>query len=110
VSKPVIAIDFCAAYNYNQGTGDTATWADIQLEKGTTATAYEPWVDPTGFKVTDGKGNTFTPNTDGTVEGVTSTSPTMTLSLDKEGATIDVEYNRDLTAAIERIEAALFNN
>lgn len=79
------------------------------LEYGTVATDYEPWVDPTGFTVTDGNGNTFTPDTDGTVEGVTSTSPTMTLSLNKEGATIDVEYNRDLTAAIERIEAALFN-
>lgn len=76
---------------------------------GTTATAYEPWVDPTGFTVTDGKGNTYTPNTDGTVEGVTSTSPTMTLSTDTEGAIIECEYNRDLTAAIERIEAALFN-
>ena len=83
--------------------------SNVQLEKGDTATAYEPWVDPKGFKVTDGKGNTYTPNTDGTVEGVTPTSPTMTLSLDKEGAIIDCEYNRDLTAAIERIEAALFN-
>jgi hypothetical protein len=80
----------------------------IQLEESPATTLYEPWVDPTGFTVTDGKGNTYTPNTDGTVEGVTSTSPTMTLSTDTEGAVIECEYNRDLTAAIERIEAALF--
>ena len=110
VTKPITALDFCAAYNYNQGVDDVATWANIQLEKGTTATPYEPWVDPTGFKVTDGKGNTYTPNSDGYVEGVISTSPTMTLSLDKEGAVIDCEYNRDLTAVISKLEAALLNN
>lgn len=85
------------------------TLENIQLEEGETATDYEPWLDPTTIKVTDGNGNTFTPNTDGTVEGVTSTSPTMTLSTDNESAIIDVEYNRDLTAAIAKIEAALFN-
>lgn len=82
----------------------------IQLEESPATTAYEPWVDPTGFKVTDGKGNAYTPNADGLVEGVTSTSPTMTLSLDKEGAVIDCEYNRDLTAVISKLEAALLNN
>lgn len=69
-----------------------------QLEVGSTATDYQQYSH-----------NTYTPNTDGTVEGVTSTSPTMTLSTDTEGTIIDCEYNRDLTAAIERIEAALFN-
>lgn len=104
-SNYIDAAIYCVIGKGTQVTGSMYP----MVEESDTATAYEPWVDPTTFKVTDGKGNTFTPNTDGTVEGVTSTSPTMTLSLDKEGATIDVEYNRDLTAAIERIEAALFN-
>ena len=95
---------------YASGVSTTATISNIQIEEGTTSTPYEPWVDPTGFKVTDGKGNTYTPNSDGYVEGVTSTSPTMTLSLDKEGAVIDCEYNRDLTAVISKLEAALLNN
>lgn len=104
-SNYIDAAIYCVIGKGTQVTGSMCP----MVEESDTATAYEPWVDPTTFKVTDGKGNTFTPNTDGTVEGVTSTSPTMTLSLNKEGATIDVEYNRDLTKVIAKIEAALFN-
>lgn len=101
-------ICFYGLNSMNDGRG-VCKISGIQLEAGTAATDYEPWLDPTTITVTDGNGNTFTPNTDGTIEGVTSTSPTMTLSTDTEGAIIECEYNRDLTAAIERIEAALFN-
>ena len=61
-----------------------------QLELGTTATAYEPYIEPT----------TYTPNADGTVEGITSISPTMTLLTDTEGAVIHCEYNRDTNKAL----------
>ncbi len=57
---------------------------NIQVELGTTATEYEPY-----------KGETYNPNADGTVDGVASVSPTMTIFADKEGVTLDVEYTRD---------------
>lgn len=52
VEKPITNIDFCAAYNYSQSVDDTATWADIQLEHGNTATEYTPYIDPSAVKVT----------------------------------------------------------
>lgn len=87
VDKPITNIDFCAAYNYAQGEGDSATWADIQIEEGAVATDYEPYIDPTTVTVTRcGKnllpypfngttyshGITFTDNKDGsiTINGV----------------------------------------
>lgn len=57
-----------------------------QLELGTAATEYEPYITPTEY----------TPNTDGTVEGVTSLYPTTTLTTDTAGVIIDCEYSRDM--------------
>ncbi len=55
-----------------------------QAEYGTTATEYEA-----------PKSATYTPNADGTVDGVASVSPTMTIFADKDGVTLDVKYTRD---------------
>lgn len=80
-TKPITNIDFCAAYNYSQGENDTATWADIQIEKGTTATEYTPYIEPSTVTVSrcgknlvevTGKtetigGVTFTVNDDGSI-------------------------------------------
>ncbi len=68
----------------------------IQLEEGNEATGYEPY---------DGVG--YTPDTDGTVQGVTSLSPQMTLITDNDNVNIDVEYNRDLNKVIEELEKSL---
>ena len=57
-----------------------------QLELGITKTEYEPYIAPTEY----------TPNADGTVEGVTSLYPNTTLTTDKDGVLIDCEYNRDI--------------
>ena len=51
VTKPITNIDFCAAYNYSQGENDTATWANIQIEEGDTATEYTPYIDPSTVTV-----------------------------------------------------------
>lgn len=72
-----------------------------------TATDYEPWVDPTTFRVTAG-GKTFTPDSSGNVEGLTSDMLAGGISVNN-GGIVDCEYNRDLTKAIAKIEAALFN-
>ena len=71
-----------------------------QLELGTTATEYEPYITPTEF----------TPTADGTVEGVTSLYPNTTLTTDTAGVLIDCEYNRDINKAFAALEAAIATN
>jgi hypothetical protein len=55
-----------------------------QFEEGSVATEYEPY-----------KGETYNPLSDGTVDGIKSVSPTMTLFTDTAGVEIEIEYNRD---------------
>ena len=71
-----------------------------QLELGPTATAYEPYAAP----------QIYTPNADGTVDGVTSLYPTTTLICDTEGVTIDVEYNRDANKAFADMLALVYQS
>lgn len=59
---------------------------------------YEPYKEPT----------TYTPNADGTVEGVTSVYPTTTLLTDT-GVVIDCEYNRDINKAYEELTRAIIS-
>lgn len=96
VDKPITNIDFCAAYNYSQGEGDTATWSDIQIEQGETATEYTPYIDPSTVAVrrcgknllnpnsgsSSGKGLTFTNNGNGsfTVKGTASAAASFGLT------------------------------
>lgn len=81
----------------------------FQLEESITYSEYTPYIDPTTIKVTrygaDETDNpeTYTPNADGTVEGVTSLSPTMTLLTGTAGATLDVEYIRDSNVVIAEL-------
>ncbi len=96
VEKPIEKVDFCASYNYSQSEGDTATWADIQLEKENISTDYEPYT-----------GEEYTPNADGTVDGILSLAPTMTIFTDTEGANIDIEYNQDINVVAADINSAL---
>lgn len=58
----------------------------LQLEVGSTATDYEPYIAPTDY----------TPNADGTVEGITSLYPNTTLMTDTDGVIINCEYNKDI--------------
>jgi hypothetical protein len=58
---------------------------------------YEPYKEPT----------TYTPNADGTVEGVTSLYPSTTLLTDIDGVVIDCEYNRDINKAFEELTQAI---
>ena len=65
---------------------------NIQLEHGTSKTAYEPHIEPTAYQI----GN------DGTIEGVRSIYPTTTLYADTEGITLDVTYNVDTKKYIDK--------
>ena len=61
------------------------TISNIQLEFGSTATEYEPYI-----------GEDYTPTADGTVNGVESLYPITTLTTDTEGVIINCEYNKDI--------------
>ena len=52
-------------------------------------------------------GQSYTPNADGSTQGITSLSPNMTIMTNTPGVVIDVEYNRDLIPIIEKIEQYL---
>ena len=85
----------------------------IKVSKGTTVnnvivkpmislssdSEYEPYKEPI----------TYTPNTDGTVEGITSLYPVTTLLTDTAGVIVDCEYNRDLNKAFEELTNAIIS-
>lgn len=75
-----------------------------QLELGSTATDYEPYIVP----------QIATTNADGTVDGLTSLSPNMTIMSDTEGVAIYMTYNADTKMYIDNklaeISTAIVNN
>ena len=83
--------------------GYTGTLTNVQLEIGSTVTDYEP------YSCTE-----HTANSDGTVEGIKSLYPNMTLLTDTEGVIVTAEYIKDIDKAFEErlaeIEKALVNN
>ena len=86
-------------YNYPTVSGDTVSFDAMQLELGTTATDYEPYKECAEY----------TPNADGTVEGVTSLYPNTTLTTDTDGVLIDCEYNRDINKAFAELQQAIIS-
>ena len=66
---------------------------NILLEKSSVATDYEP------YEVV----GTYTPNADGTVEGVKSISPNMTLIPNSNAVTVECEYLRDIDLYIDNL-------
>ena len=62
-----------------------------QLELGSTATEYKPFIEP----------QTATANVEGVVEGLISLSPTMTLIPNNSGVVANLTYYRDIDTAID---------
>lgn len=104
-SEPIIF--YTNTSNGGLASGEYMQFANVQIELSDTATDYEPYVDPSTLRVTAG-GKTFTPDSSGNVEGLTSDMLTGGISVNN-GGIVDCEYNRDLTKVIAKIEAALFN-
>ena len=71
---------------------------DLQIEIGSTATDYEE------FNRTE-----YTPNADGTVNGVTRLYPCTNLSTNVDGIVIECEYNRDINKAFEELQQAIIS-
>lgn len=67
---------------------------EVQVELGTTATAYTPFIEPTTYQST----------ADGTVKGVTSISPNMTLLTNNNGVVINANYLRDIDTYIDNLK------
>jgi hypothetical protein len=83
--------------NYTGGGPVNNARADnIQLEFGTTATEYEPFVEPT----------TYTADENGIVKGIIGNGEAMTLIADS-GVTISAEYNVDTKKYIDKKFAEL---
>lgn len=68
---------------WNSANETDKIYSNAQLEYGNINTAYEPYIEP----------QTATSTADGTVEGLTSISPSMTLITDNEGVVINLTYN-----------------
>lgn len=89
-------------YYLNQGktVGDSITVKELQIEVGTEATPYEPYIEPTSYDVMS----------NGTIEGgIEAIYPTTTLLADTPGVLIEAEYNRDLTKAFAQLEQAIIS-
>ena len=83
---------------FNQTEADGAYLNISGIQFGVDAdTSYEPYKEPI----------TYTPNADGTVEGVKSIYPNMTLMPSEQGVLVECEYNRDLNKAFEEITNAI---
>jgi len=84
-----------------------------QLEQGDTATEYTPYLDPTTVTLVAGADSAsateYTPNADGSVDGVMSCAPTMYLFTDTEGVTVELEYTKDLNQALENLEVDAYS-
>lgn len=76
---------------------ETVKFSNIQLELGGEPTAYEPYIAPIEY----------IPDIDGTVSGLKSIYPNMTLLTDTEGVIINCEYNADTKKYIDNKIAQL---
>lgn len=87
-------------YTFEANEGDLFTSA-VYVDTGTTvnATLYPL------LEVGDAtQAETFVPEADGTVEGINSVSPRLTLITNRTGVEIECEYNRSLGIVLEEIE------
>lgn len=86
------------------------------LVKGTTETEWIPYVGDLSsvavsrYGESDVQGQTVIANTDGTVEGLKSVSPNMTLVTDTPGAVINLTYNADTKLYIDNKLSFLSGN
>lgn len=69
----------------------------MQLEFGSTATDYEPYVTPTEY----------TPNADGVISGVKNLYPNTTLISNGDRVYIDCNYYKDVDKAYNKLSAEI---
>jgi hypothetical protein len=84
----------------------TCRISNIQVEEGTIATEYTPYIDPTNTVVTVGD-ETFIASSNGSIEGITSITLTDGISTEAEGLKISIQYNKDINVVLNKIVNAL---
>lgn len=89
----------------DDGYGSVCTISNIQIEEDTSASEYTSYVDPSTTTLTYGD-KTYTPNSDGSVEGLMSTYPSMEMSV-PDGFNVFLEYNQDTNAVIKKLTDAI---
>lgn len=101
VSDISLGVKICCYANYTSSAGGSysATYSNIQIEAGDTKTDYAEYITPI----------TYTPASDGTVEGLISIAPDMTLIPNADNVIIDVEYNRDINKAFAELQQAIIS-
>lgn len=72
----------------------------LQLEKGTVATLWEPYIEGETIEVTMGSDN---------INVLSPIAPNMTITTDNDGVVVDVEYNRDINIVIEKLTQAIIS-
>ncbi len=97
VSHLTNGVTYTIQINLTNVTQGSFSWQDIQIEEGTYLTKYEPYIAL----------QTAISTADGTVKGLTSLAPNMTLLTDTEGVLINLEYNADTKKYIDKKFAEL---
>lgn len=103
-----------ALITLNSGYSE-ATSQECQIEKGSVATSYTPYISLTTVSVTrygtveTDSPQTYIPSADGTVSGVKSLYPTTTIITNTAGVTIEAEYNRDINKAFAELQQAILS-
>lgn len=89
---------------------------NIQLEQGSAATSYSPYIaDFSTVGITRygdtaaDEPQTYSPTSDGEVSAVTSLYPVTTLISDTDGVIIEAKYNRDINKAFSELAQAIIN-
>ncbi len=78
----------------------------LQIELGNAATEYAPYIDPSTVAVT-ADGMNYIPASDGTVNGILSTSLANGITTDNASVIVECEYNRDTNKVIEKLTNAI---
>lgn len=98
-SKPfTIDYDFAIGISGNNTSYGTHSFK-IQVERGTSASEFEPYVEPV----------TYTANADGSVDGVKSVYPSTSVSVEDASTVVSIEYNRDINKAFAELSAAIIS-
>ena len=99
-------------FNDSVVDGASLNISGLQIALGANVTKYNPYVDLSTISVivspdgTSTSATEYTPDADGVVNGVKSLYPSMVVTTDDAGATVEVEYNKDTNAAFKPIESA----
>ena len=114
VRKMWFTLKIDALITLNSGYSE-ATSQKCQIEIGSTATPYTPYISLTTVNVTrygtveTDNPQKYIPSADGTVSGVKSLYPTTTLMTDTAGVIINAEYNKDLNKAFAELQQAILS-